>query len=86
MQMDIMQMIAPAGPVYQAGTLSGNPVAVTAGIETLKLLNGPGVYDELEKKSRKRLYIKHKLYVFHVHIQINNIFCSYQFMLHLVIK
>ena len=50
---DIMQMIAPAGPVYQAGTLSGNPVAVTAGIETLKLLNVPGVYDELEKKSKK---------------------------------
>ena len=43
---NIMQMIAPAGPVYQAGTLSGNPVAVTAGIETLKLLNSPGVYDE----------------------------------------
>ena len=50
---DIMQMIAPAGPVYQAGTLSGNPVAVTAGIETLKLLNVPGVYEELEKKSKK---------------------------------
>ncbi len=50
---DIMQMIAPAGPVYQAGTLSGNPVAVTAGIETLKLLAVPGVYDGLEKKSKK---------------------------------
>ena len=50
---DIMQMIAPAGPVYQAGTLSGNPVAVSAGIETLKILNGPDVYRELEKKSKK---------------------------------
>ena len=50
---DIMQLIAPAGPVYQAGTLSGNPVAVSAGIETLKLLNVPGVYEELEKKSKK---------------------------------
>ncbi len=50
---DIMQMVAPAGPVYQAGTLSGNPVAVTAGIETLKLLNVPGVYEELEEKSKK---------------------------------
>ena len=50
---DIMEMIAPAGPVYQAGTLSGNPVAVTAGIETLKLLNMPGIYNELEKKSKK---------------------------------
>ena len=50
---DIMQMIAPAGPVYQAGTLSGNPVAVSAGIETLKILNRPDVYTELEKKSKK---------------------------------
>ena len=50
---DIMQMIAPAGPVYQAGTLSGNPVAVAAGIETLRILNEPGIYDELEKKSKK---------------------------------
>ncbi len=47
---DIMEKIAPLGPVYQAGTLSGNPLAVTAGIETLKLLK-KGVYKELEKKS-----------------------------------
>ncbi len=44
-------MIAPAGPVYQAGTLSGNPLAVTAGIETLKRLKAPGVYKTLEKLS-----------------------------------
>ena len=50
---DIMQMIAPAGPVYQAGTLSGNPVAVSAGIETLRILNESTVYKELEKKSKK---------------------------------
>ena len=43
-----MEQIAPSGPVYQAGTLSGNPVAVTAGIETLKLLNDEA-YDKLEK-------------------------------------
>ena len=43
----IMDMLAPLGPVYQAGTLSGNPVAVTAGIETLKLLSTPGTYDRL---------------------------------------
>jgi len=50
---DIMQMIAPAGPVYQAGTLSGNPVAVAAGLETLRLLKKPGAYGELEKKSKE---------------------------------
>ena len=50
---DIMQMIAPAGPVYQAGTLSGNPVAVAAGLETLHQLKKPGVYKELEKQSKE---------------------------------
>ena len=49
---DIMQMIAPAGPVYQAGTLSGNPIAVAAGLETLCQLKKPGVYKDLERKSR----------------------------------
>lgn len=44
---NIMDLLAPLGPVYQAGTLSGNPVAVTAGIETLKILFGPGTYDRL---------------------------------------
>jgi len=48
---DIMKMIAPSGPVYQAGTLSGNPLAVTAGIETLKRLKKPGTYDQLEQRS-----------------------------------
>jgi glutamate-1-semialdehyde 2,1-aminomutase len=50
---NIMQMIAPAGPVYQAGTLSGNPVAVAAGFETLRHLQTPGIYKELEKKSKE---------------------------------
>jgi len=45
---EIMQMIAPSGPVYQAGTLSGNPLAVTAGIETLRRLQAPGVYQKLD--------------------------------------
>ena len=49
---DIMSKISPDGPVYQAGTLSGNPIAMTAGIETLKLLKKPGVYERLEEKSR----------------------------------
>lgn len=44
----IMEMMAPTGPVYQAGTLSGNPLAMTAGIETLKILGQPGVYERLE--------------------------------------
>lgn len=48
---EIMEMVAPAGPVYQAGTLSGNPLAMTAGIETLKILSEPGTYDRLEEKS-----------------------------------
>ena len=47
----IMEKIAPLGPIYQAGTLSGNPLAMTAGIETLKLLSGPGVYRTLEHRS-----------------------------------
>merc|ERR1719438_524812 len=50
---DIMQMVAPAGPMYQAGTLSGNPLAMTAGIETMKKLSEDGVYEELERKSKK---------------------------------
>lgn len=44
---DVMQMIAPSGPVYQAGTLSGNPVAMAAGLKTLELLEAPGVYAQL---------------------------------------
>ncbi len=48
---DIMQVLAPEGPVYQAGTLSGNPVAMAAGSETLAQLARPGFYDELEAKS-----------------------------------
>ncbi|MHB8172324.1 MAG: glutamate-1-semialdehyde 2,1-aminomutase [Thermincolia bacterium] len=49
----IMENIAPAGPIYQAGTLSGNPLAMTAGIETLKALKEPGTYETLEAKSAK---------------------------------
>ena len=46
---DVMELVAPAGPVYQAGTLSGNPLAMTAGIETLGVLAEPGVWDGLER-------------------------------------
>lgn len=51
---EIMEMVSPAGPVYQAGTLSGNPIATTAGIETLKLLKeDPDIYKRLEAKAFK---------------------------------
>ncbi len=50
---EIMDHIAPVGAVYQAGTLSGNPLAVTAGIEMLNLLSQSGVYEDLEKKSER---------------------------------
>jgi glutamate-1-semialdehyde 2,1-aminomutase len=48
---DIMENIAPQGPVYQAGTLSGNPLAMTAGIETLRRVREEGFYDSLFKKT-----------------------------------
>ncbi len=46
---DIMKMIAPEGSVYQAGTLSGNPIAMSAGLATLKILNSRKIYSDLEK-------------------------------------
>jgi len=64
---DIMSKVAPLGEVYQAGTLSGNPLAVTAGLTTLRLLSKPGVYDKLEDRSNylfsemSRLAAKHKV-------------------------
>ncbi|MDJ0796282.1 MAG: glutamate-1-semialdehyde 2,1-aminomutase [Calothrix sp. MO_167.B12] len=50
---DIMSMVAPAGPMYQAGTLSGNPLAMTAGIKTLELLQKPGTYEYLDKITKQ---------------------------------
>jgi glutamate-1-semialdehyde 2,1-aminomutase len=50
---DIMSMVAPAGPMYQAGTLSGNPLAMTAGIKTLELLQKPGTYEQLDRMTKK---------------------------------
>jgi glutamate-1-semialdehyde 2,1-aminomutase len=47
---EIMEMVAPAGPMYQAGTLSGNPLAMTAGIETLKIIQEPGVWEGMEAR------------------------------------
>jgi glutamate-1-semialdehyde 2,1-aminomutase len=50
---EVMELVAPAGPVYQAGTLSGNPLAMTAGIETLRELAEPGVWDGLERATER---------------------------------
>jgi glutamate-1-semialdehyde 2,1-aminomutase len=52
---DIMAQIAPQGPVYQAGTLSGNPLAMAAGIATLKELKSPGLYENLDRSSQQLL-------------------------------
>jgi len=49
---DLMQQIAPAGPIYQAGTLSGNPVAMAAGLATLELIQAPGFHEELHRRTR----------------------------------
>lgn len=48
----IMDSLAPVGPVYQAGTLSGNPIAMTAGLKTLKLLSERGFHDQLQRKTK----------------------------------
>jgi glutamate-1-semialdehyde 2,1-aminomutase len=50
---DIMSLVAPAGPMYQAGTLSGNPLAMTAGIKTLELLQKPGTYEQLDRITKQ---------------------------------
>ena len=50
---DIMETVSPLGPMYQAGTLSGNPLATAAGMKTLQLLKKPGLYDELESKAHR---------------------------------
>jgi glutamate-1-semialdehyde 2,1-aminomutase len=48
---ELMQQIAPSGPIYQAGTLSGNPVAMAAGLAMLELIQAPGFYAELERRT-----------------------------------
>ena len=51
---EIMEMVSPLGPVYQAGTLSGNPIATAAGLETLRILReDPGIYQRLEEKAQR---------------------------------
>jgi glutamate-1-semialdehyde 2,1-aminomutase len=48
---EIMEQLAPLGPVYQAGTLSGNPIAMTAGLKTLELISEPGFFESLTDKT-----------------------------------
>ncbi len=50
---DLMQQIAPSGPIYQAGTLSGNPVAMAAGLATLELIQAPGFHADLERRTNQ---------------------------------
>ena len=50
---EIMELLAPSGPVYQAGTLSGNPLATAAGLSVLRRLRDPAVYEELERKAAR---------------------------------
>jgi len=50
---DVMQELAPLGPVYQAGTLSGNPLATAAGLSVLRRLRDAGIYDELERRGAR---------------------------------
>jgi len=50
---DVMALVAPAGPMYQAGTLAGNPLAMTAGVTTLRLLREPTVWEKLEAQSAR---------------------------------
>jgi glutamate-1-semialdehyde 2,1-aminomutase len=50
---DVMELVAPAGPVYQAGTLSGNPLAMAAGAAQLEALREPGVYERLERRAAR---------------------------------
>ena len=48
---DLMEQVAPAGPIYQAGTLSGNPVAMAAGLAMLRLIQAPGFHDDLAART-----------------------------------
>ncbi|MCL4535992.1 MAG: glutamate-1-semialdehyde 2,1-aminomutase [Nitrospirae bacterium] len=78
---EIMSMVAPEGPVYQAGTLAGNPIAMTAGIETLKILSKKDTYEKLEKTMQrledglkdaaKRAGVKTRFY------RAGTMFCTY---------
>jgi glutamate-1-semialdehyde 2,1-aminomutase len=55
-RLDIMQQLSPSGPIYQAGTLSGNPIAMTAGLKTLEIISRPNFYEELSAKTTALLH------------------------------
>ena len=78
---EIMEHVAPAGPVYQAGTLSGNPLAMSAGREMLLALKEPGVYEELEAKTEYLVSGLEKLAAKHgvpISLQrVGSMFCLY---------
>ncbi len=58
---DIMEMVAPVGPMYQAGTLSGNPLAMTAGIATIRGLNAPGAWQRIEQMGERLMQGLHAI-------------------------
>jgi len=71
---DVMEQVSPLGPVYQAGTLSGNPLAMTSGIKTIELLSVPGVYMKLEAISKSLTDAIHEVLLNHfVPHQINRV-------------
>ncbi len=71
---EIMKWVAPEGPVYQAGTLSGNPLAVAAGIATLKALKKPGVYKKLERMTARLVEgLRHEAEAAGIPVQINRV-------------
>ncbi len=78
---EIMEKVAPAGPIYQAGTLSGNPLAMAAGIAMLTELKKPGVYDALEAKTNTLTHglrgIVERLGVPTAFAQVGSMFCMY---------
>ena len=71
-RVDIMEMVSPLGPVYQAGTLSGNPLAMRAGLATLPQLEAPGFYEALNKKAQRLGEgLRSALAEAHIHGQLN---------------
>jgi len=78
---DIMEIVAPVGPMYQAGTLSGNPLAMTAGIETLKVLREPGVFDALVTRTEHLCagigQAAHSVGIPIYQTQVGTMFCTY---------